>query len=1083
MKKSTKRTIQKAAITATTFLFGFLMAATPVLYDNESTITGALGQTDHYFEEVGELPEGYDTEYGYKSQYANLKEVAYGGFEIMVEEQIEGTVLLKNDNNALPLAKGSDVSLFGTASVDPCYGGTGSGGINTSDKISWYDAIAGKTLNPADPRAAGMLDGDDYFDVNTSLQTEYTAWNKNSAYKHASKQTSANIGDVPWSVMEAGEGVAAIKGGQFGEAAIMIIKRFGGEGYDLAATSSTTPGEYSIDRTKVGVNDGIDGDYLQLNANEKSILAGLKALKDEGKVKKIIVILNSASTVQLDFLNDAAYGVDACVWAGTVGEFGTVGVTKLLCGEENFSGGLSTTLWHKNIANPVNANFSDNNYYFQYENYADFEFMEMENQSYQSSFTTYLVYQEGMYLGYKYTETRYEDFVAGKDKVGDYKYDEVVAYPFGHGLSYTNFEFSNLKVVKEGSYYNVSVDVKNTGTVAGKTPVQIYVAKPYGDYEKAHQIQVPSVQLVDFGKTSKLAPNASETVTVKVREKYFATYDTFGAGTWVLTPGEYNVVVARNAHDAVNNLLAKKGFTPANTNNRMDATGDVNMVYTFNQALDTQTYSTSTATGRHITNAFEFVDINTYSGKGNNSVKYYSREDWNGTVKLCYYENGKLVKPYAKLLMTQQMADEMRNQMDADVVMVPDDTPYPTYGRVAEEGEILPNWLSMRGKSYDDLAWDAVLDQMTWKETFQLLSNGRHKTIAIQSINKAANADENGPNGFSATYKTKTGGSNWSGPTNPYAERINDPDIATKYTTTGFCSNGILAATFNKEVAAKVGKQMGEEAYWAGISGQLGTGLNIQRSTYAGRTVEYYSEDAILSGQIAAPQTAAMETMGVHAYIKHCAINESETARHGVNCWMTEQTARENYFRAFEIAIEEGGAWNVMTSFSRIGVWAVANSVEFAQDFLRKECGLPGIVETDCAGDMTDGKHGEAYVSRIVNVYTQATDLNEYNYGDDLPDYTGSDKTWASFAPESAGGPGGYGKLGQSMRESVKRILYATVNSNAVCGMSPATNVVKITPPWEHWLSAANIISGVLMAGAVAWLVVDVILGKKNAIA
>lgn len=199
-------------------------------------------------------------------------------------------------------------------------------------------------------------------------------------------------------------------------------------------------------------------------------------------------------------------------------------------------------------------------------------------------------------------------------------------------------------------------------------------------------------------------------------------------------------------------------------------------------------------------------------------------------------------------------------------------------------------------------------------------------------------------------------------------------------------------------------------------------------------------------------------------------MNECETARHGVNTWATEQSMRELYFRPFEMGIVDGGSFAVMTSFSRMGTTAVANCVEFAE-WLRNECDLQGIIETDCAGDMTDGAHGEAYVSRIVNVYTQASDLNEYNYGDGVADYTGSSYNYDYFAPNS--GNGNFGQLGQSMRESAKRILYHTLTSNAMNSYSSNTVITAVTPPWETAVIAVDVVFGVLLGASVVWFVVD----------
>lgn len=1089
-----RRIAQKVFVTLFGTLFGVMVVGTDIAMDNESTISAALGQPDYELvqKENSEGPKEL-----FESEFKSIREVVYNGYQVQLEEAKEGTVLLKN-NGALPLAKGSKVSLFGIASAAPFYGASGSGGINTKEAISWYDAFAGKHYEKEDPKDPKF--GDPYFQVNEKLKASYTEWTgKTSDVNASSNVSNVKIGDVTWDQIAATEGYADIP--TYGDAAFMIIKRTGGEGYDLPATTGKNEQYGNLNNATAVNSDGVNGDYLQLSETEKSILSGLKAMKAEGKVKKIVLILNMASTIQLDFLKNDVYDIDACLWTGAIGEFGAEAITKLLVGEWNFSGGLSTTLWANHLNNPVNSNFTDQNYFFTYDNHAEMGFVNdpAESGQYQSSMFSYLVYQEGMYLGYKYTETRYEDYVMGTAKTGDYKYDEVVAYPFGYGTSYTTFDFSDFNVQENAKTYTVSVKVTNTGNVAGKTPVQVYVSKPYGEYERTNQIQVPSVQLVDFGKTSELKAGASEKVEIEVSKKYLATYDTFGAGTYVFTPGDYYLTAAANAHDAVNNVLAAKGYSPATTANRMDAAGDKDSVWTKNYAFDKDSYSLSSKTGRIISNAFDFGDINTYSGKGSNSVEYYSRDNWEGTVKLSYRKaDGTLVKPHAELVMTQQMADEVRDQMDAKKV-IEKGGEYPAYGQniagVDENGYGIPSEESLKlidflEVPYDNPLWDQLLDQLTWMDTVYLLSNGRHKTVAIASVAKPSTGDENGPNGFNQSYNKAGAGSRFSGPTLPYADRIGeidpetnkpvgDPDIGKGYTTTGFTSNGTLAATFNKELAAKVGKQMGEEALWAGQAGLLGTGLNIQRTHYIGRMSEYYSEDAMLSGLIAAPQTKATESMGVHCFIKHCAINESETARHGVQCWMTEQTMRENYFRAFEIVIQEGEAFNVMTSFSRIGTNAVANCVPFTKEFLRKECGLPGIVETDCAGDMTDGKHGEAYVSRIVNVYTGATDLNEYNYGNDVEDYTGSGITFADFAPD-ANGKGDYGNLGQAMRESAKRILYATLHSNSMSTMSSDTMVVKLTPPWKTWVQNATLATGAGLGVSLVWVLIDVLVTRKK---
>ena len=1099
LKRSTRINLQKTCLVAFGAIFGVMMTATPILWDNESTITGALGQTDSIIEQDNDVEyKAEDLEY-YKSSYKNLKEVVYNGFQIQEQEQAEGTVLLKNDNNALPLAKGSKVSVFGVAGAHPMYGASGSGGINTTDKINWYEAFDGYSYsNPNTPNT--KVKGDTLLEVNQKLADDYLVWGKpgqsswtgttpGGPYSSSSSVSQVHIGDAPWNVVKGSNGYNDIA--QYGDAAIYVISRSGGEGYDLPATSGRNEQYGNQNNQYVSENDGTDGDYLQLSPVEIGVLNGLKELKEQGTIKKIVLLLNMASPVQLDFLSENEFDIDAALWTGSVGEVGTVAVAKLLTGEYNFSGGASQTLWANHLMNPVNNNFMDQNYFFTYKDaYDGKHYYDQENVAlttqYQSSFTTYTVYQEGMYLGYRYTETRYEDFVTQRENVGEYDYSKVVSYPFGFGLSYTNFEFSNMKVTKSDDHYNVSVDVRNSGSVAGKTPVQVYLAKPYTEYAQENNIQVPSVELVDFGKTGVIEPNGSETVTISVDESLFASYDAFGAKTYITMDGDYSLIVASDAHSAVNNLLASKGYTPANTNNRMDDEGDSNLVKTFDYNFNSSTYS-FTDGGYPITNRFGFGDINTYSGRGDNEVEYYSRDNWNDIILPERNESGVLIKHNAELSMTKQMVDEMKNQMDAGYVIKEDDQPYPTYG--AKNGLKLIDMMREDGtiRNYNDPLWDKLLDQLTWDDTVTLLSNGRHKTVAIQSVTKPSTGDENGPNGFNQTYRTKSEGSAYSGPTNPYAERaggfdengnyIPDPDIGSGFTTTGFSSNGVLASTFNKELAKKVGEQIGEEGLWAGQAGLLGIGLNIQRSPYSGRTAEYYSECGTLSGLIASPEISGIESKGVHCFIKHCALNECETARHGVNLWATEQTLREIYFRPFEMGIKDGGSFSVMTSFSRIGTQAVANCVEFTQ-FLRNECGLQGIVETDCAGDMTDGSHGEAYVSRIVNVYTGATDLNEYNYGDGVADYTGSTYNYDYFKPGNSNG--NFGKLGQAMREASKRILYHTVTSNAMNSYSSTTNIISVTPPWEIAVITINVISGILLAASAGWFITTTALDFIN---
>ncbi len=1084
MNKNVKRNLQKGAFALSSLLLGFMIVATGITSDNADTITSALGQENA---KVIHNENSSESTLHYKSKFNSIKEVAYNGLQTEIEEVEEGSVLLKNDNAALPLAKGSNVSLFGGASAYPLYGASGSGGINTAEALDFYEAFSGYHYEADMPKKDGVKKGDSYLNVNKSLYDFYKEKCKEPAKDWSGKVTGEDnpysalasisqvrVGEVPWNMVSEHTNEVS----QYGDAAIFVLRRNGGEGFDLPATSGANSQYGNENDKQPSVNDSTNGDYLQLSPEEKSVLLGLKSLKDQNIIKKIIFIMNTPNPVQCDFMDDPQYGIDAAFMTGSIGEVGSIAVAKLLTGEANFSGGLSQTIFKDNLMNPVNSNFTDQNYFFTYENFAEHGFTDYsKDNSQQSSMTTYQVYQEGMYLGYKYTETRYEDYVEGKDKVGNYQYSSVVSYPFGYGLSYTTFSFSDLKV-KEIAENKVQVKVKvtNTGDKAGKTPVQVYVSKPYEDYAKNNSIQVPSVELIDFGKSSLLNPSQSEEISIDVDKKYLTTYDTFKEKTYVIMEGDYYITVANGAHNAINNILSKKGYTVENTSKRMDENGDASLVETLSLGFDKDTYSLSTKTGKPITNQFTEADINTYSGRGDNKVTYYTREDWEGTVKLCTRnEQGVLTKPHATLTMTSQMASELRDQFDADKIIVADDIEYPTYG--AKNNLTL---LSLKNESTTSPLWDKLLDQMTWDEMVDLLSNGRHKTQYIESVVKPATGDENGPNGYNNVYEHATQGSRFAGPTNPYSEFVNDPDIkptdaasgSVWYSTTGFASNGVLASSFNKELAKKIGEQIGEEGLWSGHAGILGSGFNIQRTSYSGRNAEYYSEDAMLSGLIGAPETSGIESKGVHCFVKHFALNESETGRHGVQEWISEQALRENYLRAFEIVFEEGNANNVMTSFNRLGTTAVANSTEIA-NILRNEFGMPGIIETDYAGDMTGGSC-EPYVSRIVNVYTGATELNETNYGTDATDYTGGKHTYKDYAPST--GTIHSGKLAWAMRNACKSILQATLTSEAINGYSSNDIIIRITPTWQKWVIAGDVAFSVLFAASLIWPTVDSIL-------
>ena len=535
---------------------------------------------------------------------------------------------------------------------------------------------------------------------------------------------------------------------------------------------------------------------------------------------------------------------------------------------------------------------------------------------------------------------------------------------------------------REETVYIVTVTVTNTGSVAGKKTVQVYAQKPYTEYDKQWQIEKASAELVGYGKTGILQPGASETVTVTVPEYFLTSYDALNTGVYVLAEGTHYLTVADNSHEAVNNILNVKGFT---TDNGMTASGDANMVHAIDYTFDAETYSVAYGTGEAVTSLFDEADINRYSGRGDNSVVYYSRSDRAGTV------TNKTVQLY--------MTEEMRSLSVLDDSDLPDDTgvEWPTMG---ENNGI--QLIHMMDYTYDDPAWEEFLDQLTYEEMAKICANGLRMTVGIDSIGKPETLDHNGPAGVTRQYSAGANG---------YANQNNDADKALK--GTAFPCNGIIAATFNDELVCRVGELVGEDCMWAGYAGIYGTGLNIHRSPYAGRVFEYFSEDGILTGLMGTAWTLGVQEKGVYVYNKHFVLNDQEENRAGLGTWCNEQALRESYLRALELPIVYADEKCVMTAYNRLGaIWAGAYS-DLLTIWLRGETGMSGF----CITDMYD----KSYMAKVHEVLA----------GNDLPeDYVG-----ANISELSDYGPNGTKAnplVAHALRTSAKRVLYTVLHSRGM---------------------------------------------------
>lgn len=924
-------------------------------------------KTDTY--KVVDKGDGTENTTYYESAYASQEELEAAGADVAERVHEEGSVLLKN-NGVLPLAADAKVSTLAHSSIDFVTCGTGAADIDTSEAPTLKEALEsrGLTVNPTlwDFYSTGV--------GSTYIRTPGKLANQTSG---ATRDTFT-VNEVPVSVYTS-DVTASLA--QYNDAAIVTISRVSGEGADLA-----------ID----GFTDGTN--ILELTAEERDLLK----MANEN-FENVIVLINSTNAIECDFIDDPAYGIDAVLWVGYTGEWGLNGVADILVGNVNPSGRLVDTYCYDNTTAPSVVGIYASNY-TNYDPEDTSRWFDVYNGQLDGNHA-YITYQEGIYVGYRYYETRYEDTVLGTANVGDYDYASTVAYPFGYGLSYTTFEYSDYAVAydKASDSFNVTVTVTNTGNVAGKEVVQVYFQSPYTDYDKENAIEKASIELCGFAKTAELAPGASETVTINVAREELASYDEHNAETYILDAGDFYLTVGKDAHDALNNVLAAKGYTTADG---MTADGNAEMAFLYNnEELDTETYSVSSATGEKITNQLQSGDLSQYGY----DITYLSRSNWTGTWP-----------SVMELEATDQMFEDGLYMYQTYDGIEGSTTEMPVMG--AKNGLTLA---MMIGKDYDDPAWEDLLDQATFEEMAVLIGQGYHNTAVMASVGKPATIDDNGPQGFTQSL------------------------TGVAVSITAYSDENIMAATYNTELIEEMGECLGEDCMELGAAGLYGPAMNIHRHAYAGRNFEYYSEDPYLSGAIAAAEITGIQSKGVYVYIKHFAINDSETMCRCISTWANEQAIREVYLEPFKKAVVDGGAYNVMNAFARVGVVWSGSHEGLMTNILRGEWGMKGFALTDFSGNSAFAEYGIMMksfdVAHGLLAGTDGWDSSAVQWTDDLNNLYKND-------PD----------ICQAMREATHRILYTVANSNAMNGLSASQEVVAVTPWWQTALYALCTVMGVL---------------------
>lgn len=915
------------------------------------------------------------------------------GQKVVESVVANGAVLLMNKDNALPLKSGDKITLASINSSKFVYGGTGSGGMNTDGVDSLKDALE-----------------KDGFEVNPTMWSFYTEGAgkeygrilaSGSLNNYIFENSEFKVNEVPVSKYSSNEW-DSIK--SYGDAAVVVFSRVCGEGADLPW---------------YGAGDA-DGNILQLSKDEKDLLAKLSELKANGSLKKIVVLLNAANAIELDFLNPdicgVDYGIDACMWIGEVGQ-GISAVGELLNGTVNPSGKLVDTYCYDNLTSPALQNAHATSY--TNSKSKGLSFSEGNNEY-------YVAYQEGIYVGYRYYETRYEDVVMGTENVGEYDYASTVAYPFGYGLSYSDISYESIAMEEDGDNLKFTVNVSNSSNVDGREAVQIYMQSPYTDYDRLNGVEKASVELVGFTKVDVPA-GGSAVAEITVPKTELRAYDAKTAETYILDAGDYYFTSANGSHEALNNILAAKDYT---VENGMTSDGNRDMVCQYNVPIQDNTVFATAITGNEIQNQLDHADLNRREGDNGDGIVYLTRSDWEGTMPVANITNGSYEAAYQ-----MSASDDMVAQMN-EVYTKNTDGEMPVVGKEGNlnlaqfVGVPIDGSIEIDGETY---TWDDLVDQISFNEMAKLIGQTYHSTAPVASVSKPATKDENGPQGITATL---TGGGS----------------------STSYTSEDLMAASFDPEVATAVGRSMGNDCLLANgkaYSGIYGPGVNIHRTPYSGRNFEYYSEDPFISGKICAAEVSGIQSKGVYVYMKHFALNDQETARDGICVWTNEQAARELYLQAFEYPVVEASAYCVMTGFNRLGcVWA-GGDYGLITGILRGEWGMPGFVLTDFSNN---------------NNYMDV--LNGLMAGGDGWDCNDGAK-WTQKLVEYKDDP----TVVAAMKEATKHILYTTANSNAMNGVSANMQVVEVVTWWQILIIVLDVVFGILAAFSIFMLVRSI---KKN---
>jgi len=792
--------------------------------------------------------------YGYGVDFSQAEQALKAGDELCQEIEGEGIVMLKNDKETLPLTGTDKLNVFGWAGTD--------GGF----------VISGSGSGSADERGTGkkksLLQGlkDAGFEYNQELISMYENFK--------GEREGSSLGSSDSLFFKLYEPNSDYYTSQilnnalnFSDVAIIVISRLGGEGKDLPKVQYKSSGT-DTSRT-----------YLELSTEEEQLI---NTVTDVG-FKKVIILLNTCNAMELSFLDNA--GIDAAISVGGTGQSGTISVGKLLKGEITPSGKTSDTYAYNLEDDPTYVNSAASGV---------------------TSYTNggkYIDYSEGIYTGYRYYETAaYENYI---------DYDKAVQFPFGYGLSYTEFEWEIEEVQPQAQTIlgkddtvNITVDVTNKGTVySGKDVVEVYFTAPY----TKNGIEKSYVQLCAFAKTSLLKPNQTERLTISFAVSDMASYDCYdknnnGFKGYELDAGEYSIKLQTDSHN-----ISKCSGAEIKYN------------------LPGIQYPNDPVSGSEVKNLFTsseaYGNVSIDGSDSDANIVYMSRADFAGTFPT------QKTSARAKTQNIISLGDNWQtDQSDVSEKPVQGASKELSLTYTDSEGNVQINeeLVLALGEDYNNEQWELLLNQLTVSELNNFVELAGYKTAKADSVGKVECIDLDGPSGLNQTNMSSVE-SSW----------------------TCYPVESVMSSSWNAHLSYVYGLAVGNEASVTNVSGWYAPAVNIHRSPFDGRNYEYYSEDPYLSGIMGAETVRGATANGLYCYIKHFAVNETETERSGLYTWLTEQTLREIYLKPFEIAVKKGGANAVMSSFNRLGAVWTGGNYSLLTSVLRNEWGFKGTVLTD----------------------------------------------------------------------------------------------------------------------------------------